>query len=309
MNILVVDDDTLIRDTVVKYGRRDGFEVDQAANGFEAIELCEHKVYDMILLDIMLLAGAMKITFSSGAVIDATEGSAVTSGSAMAIRHRYIVAEDTSAAFTVTSKTAVADYQGYYAFTYSDAVDYNAIAAALKQLSLFKGSYTGYGQGYDLEVAPTRIQALIMGSADNLKFSYRNNAWARLYNPPGSGVNLFVNVWTVTSGLDGPYCAQFWFNGTPPGNSSVSRQVTTTNLALCPPAIPKVKLEYASGVCGEPEEGIKAFVRNGDGASTLVDTENGKLIFPPGGSFLILLSVSDHAQIGLGRIAFGWWEE
>ena len=148
-----------------------------------------------------------------------------------------------------------------------------------------------------------------MGSADNLKFSYRNNAWARLYNPPGSGVNLFVNVWTVTSGLDGPYCAQFWFNGTPPGNSSVSRQVTTTNLALCPPAIPKVKLEYASGVCGEPEDGIKAFVRNGDGASTLVDTENGKLIFPPGGSFLILLSVSDHAQIGLGRIAFGWWEE
>ena len=112
--------------------------------------------------NVMLLAGAMKITFSSGAVIDATEGSAVTSGSAMAIRHRYIVAEDTSAAFTVTSKTAVADYQGYYAFTYSDAVDYNAIAAALKQLSLFKGSYTGYGQGYDLEVAPTRIQALIM---------------------------------------------------------------------------------------------------------------------------------------------------
>jgi len=54
LNILVVDDDTLIRDTVVKYGRRDGFEVDQAANGFEAIELCEHKVYDMILLDIMM---------------------------------------------------------------------------------------------------------------------------------------------------------------------------------------------------------------------------------------------------------------
>ena len=36
------------------------------------------------------------------------------------------------------------------------------MAGALKTLNLFKGSYTGYGQGYDLEVAPTRLQALIM---------------------------------------------------------------------------------------------------------------------------------------------------
>lgn len=112
--------------------------------------------------NVLLLAGAMNVTFSSGAVIDVTTGSAVPSGSSLAVRHRYLVAEDTSADFTVTSKTAVADYQGNYSFTYSNAVDYNAIASALKQLHLFKGSYTGYGQGYDLEVAPTRIQALIM---------------------------------------------------------------------------------------------------------------------------------------------------
>ena len=112
--------------------------------------------------NVMLLAGSMKVTFSSGAVIDATNGTAVPSESVLTAQHRYIVAEDTSADFVVTSKTAVTDYQGYYALSYSDAVDYNAIAAALKQLNLFKGSYTGYGQGYDLEVAPTRIQALIM---------------------------------------------------------------------------------------------------------------------------------------------------
>lgn len=111
---------------------------------------------------VILLAGTMRVTFSSGAVIDVTSGSAVASGSVMTVRHRYLVAEDTSAAFTVVSKTAVTDYQGYYGFTYSNAVDYNAVAAALKQLNLFKGTYTGYGQGYDLEVAPTRIQALIM---------------------------------------------------------------------------------------------------------------------------------------------------
>ena len=36
------------------------------------------------------------------------------------------------------------------------------MAAALKQLHLFRGTLTGYGQGFDLEAAPTRLQALIM---------------------------------------------------------------------------------------------------------------------------------------------------
>lgn len=160
-----------------------------------------------------------------------------------------------------------------------------------------------------IELYQSARGSYFMGSADNLKFSYRNNAWVRLYNPHRSGVNLFVNVWTVTNGLDGAYTAQFWFNGTPPGTPIPSTQVTTTNLAIHPPAIPKVRLEFATGVCGEPEDGIKAFVRNSEGTGTLVETENGKLIFPPGGSFLILLSVSDHAQVGLGRVSLGWWEE
>ena len=47
-------------------------------------------------------------------------------------------------------------------FRYSVTTDYNAMAAALKTMHLFQGSFTGYGQGYDLEVAPTRMQALIM---------------------------------------------------------------------------------------------------------------------------------------------------
>ncbi len=110
---------------------------------------------------VLVLAGGARVTFSD-AVVDVTTGTAVTSGSALAVNHRYLVAENTTADFTVTSKTAVVDYQGPYAFRYSNATDYNAIAAALKTLNLFKGSFTGYGEGYDLEVAPTRLQALIM---------------------------------------------------------------------------------------------------------------------------------------------------
>ena len=111
---------------------------------------------------VMVLAGSVEVSFPSGTVVDVTTGTAVASGTALLANHRYMVAEDTSALFQITSKTAVVDYQGTYSFSYSDAVDYNAIASALKTMHLFKGSFTGYGQGYDLEVAPTRLQALIM---------------------------------------------------------------------------------------------------------------------------------------------------
>lgn len=112
--------------------------------------------------NVMLLAGSGQVVYASGAVVDVTTGSVAPSGSALALNHRYLVAEDTEASFLVTSRTAVVDYQGSYSFVTSDAVDYNAMAAALKTLHLFKGSFTGYGEGFDLEVAPTRLQALIM---------------------------------------------------------------------------------------------------------------------------------------------------
>ena len=111
---------------------------------------------------VLLLAGSAEGTYPFGAVVDATSGAVVPSGASLAPNHRYLVAEDTAASFTVTSKTAVVDCQGGCTFAYSGEADYNAMASALKTLGLFRGSFTGYGQGFDLEVAPTRLQALIM---------------------------------------------------------------------------------------------------------------------------------------------------
>lgn len=113
-------------------------------------------------LQVILLAGSMKVEFSSGAVVDVTTGSELASGTALSANHRYLVAEDTAALFSVTSKTAVADYCGAYSLTSSAKADYNAMAEALKALHLFRGSTTGYGQGFDLERAPTRTEALVM---------------------------------------------------------------------------------------------------------------------------------------------------
>ena len=86
----------------------------------------------------------------------------MSSGASLAENHRYLVAEDTTALFAVTGKTAVLSYCGLYSLSPAPSVDYPAMAAALKTISLFRGSDTGYGEGFDLEKAPTRMEALIM---------------------------------------------------------------------------------------------------------------------------------------------------
>lgn len=111
---------------------------------------------------VLLLAGSATVSFPSGAVVDCTVGKEMTSGSVLVPRHRYLVAENTSATFTIISKTAVLNAQKPYAVTLSSATDYNAMAQALKSIRLFRGSLTGFGSGFDLEVSPTRLQALIM---------------------------------------------------------------------------------------------------------------------------------------------------
>ncbi|MDP4132500.1 MAG: DUF6143 family protein [Bacillota bacterium] len=160
-----------------------------------------------------------------------------------------------------------------------------------------------------MELYESCLGKYFIGYADNLLLGNGKSCWARLYNPIDSGVNLHVNVWTVTDISTSPFRAQFWFNSTPPGEPSES-PVTPSNTAIFPLPEPKVKLQSASSVEGEPEGGIKAFVRRGESGTTLVEAENGKLIFPPGGSFLVFLSLTgDESVSAEGRVAFGWWEE
>ena len=58
-------------------------------------------------LQVIPLAGELTVSFSAGTVVDVTDGRELTSGSAIPINHRCLVAEDTTALFTCTSKTAV----------------------------------------------------------------------------------------------------------------------------------------------------------------------------------------------------------
>ena len=52
--ILVVDDEATIRDVVVRYLRRDGFETLEAADGQRARELLEEHSPSLVILDLML---------------------------------------------------------------------------------------------------------------------------------------------------------------------------------------------------------------------------------------------------------------
>lgn len=149
-----------------------------------------------------------------------------------------------------------------------------------------------------------------VGYADDLDFTGLGvSAWASLYNPPNSGVKLYVNVWTVTS-LYGVFRAQIWFNAKMPGNPETSNLVTASNTSITPIPRPNIILLSASKVKGEPTGGVKAFVRRGEAESTVVAEEDGKFIFGPGGSFSVFLSNPEMPlEKAAGRVAFGWWEE
>lgn len=180
---------------------------------------------------------------------------------------------------------------------------------SLPDPSIYKPSIE-YQVAIPINLAKSLEGKYFVGYADELAFGKGTSAWARLFNPPHSGVNLHVTVWTVSDVSESPFRAQIWFNTEPPGTPQESTLVTPSNMALCPLPKPKIKLEYATNVSGNPMGGIKAFVRRGQPETTLVDDEQGKFIFSPGGSFLIFLSNPEPPELtASGRIAFGWWEE
>ncbi|WLV25328.1 DUF6143 family protein [Aciduricibacillus chroicocephali] len=147
-----------------------------------------------------------------------------------------------------------------------------------------------------------------VGQTDHIRFGKGTNAWGGLINPVKSDVDLFVNAFTITNHSNQPIEAEIWFNPIPPGEFTISDNVTPANTALCPPPIPEVKIAYAEFVEGSPRKGVMAFRRIVPPQSTLVSEEDGKFIFPPGGSFIIFLR-SKTNEIIKSEVAFGWFEK
>ena len=52
--ILIVDDESNIREVVKEYARVSGFECSEASDGLEAIKLVKENDFDCVILDIMM---------------------------------------------------------------------------------------------------------------------------------------------------------------------------------------------------------------------------------------------------------------
>lgn len=118
--------------------------------------------------DVLLLESGSTLTALSGTVsldagavaIDVTSGQEASG--TLIPAHRYLAVGAGETAFCIASDTAVVQITGRYQIEPSTEIDYNALADTLKSLGLFKGTDTPYGGGYDLELAPTRIQGLVL---------------------------------------------------------------------------------------------------------------------------------------------------
>ncbi len=54
MTILIVDDEVNIRGMIRKYAVFEGYQVHEAANGMEAIDMCREGRFDLIVMDVMM---------------------------------------------------------------------------------------------------------------------------------------------------------------------------------------------------------------------------------------------------------------
>ena len=53
-NLLIADDEEMIRNLIRKYAEFEGHKVTEASDGMEAVMLCRNNKYDLIIMDIMM---------------------------------------------------------------------------------------------------------------------------------------------------------------------------------------------------------------------------------------------------------------
>lgn len=148
-----------------------------------------------------------------------------------------------------------------------------------------------------------------IGKTGLLNFGNGYYAWGGIVNPINSGVNVYIDIFTITNFSAQNFIGEIWLNADAPKKAVVSSYVTPTNQAFSPPTIPKAVMKYASYSTDPMIKGVNIFDRIVTQNSTLVsDSHNGSIIIGAGDSFSILLR-SPGFQYIAGTIVLTWWEE
>lgn len=172
-----------------------------------------------------------------------------------------------------------------------------------------KSSCTKNNQGVCIpnELFQSNCGRYFVGQSGLLIFGQGEKAWAGLVNPRHSGVNIFIDVTSISNLSNQAFTAQTWVNTKPPGDPSISTKVTPTNTSYKPLPEPSANLEFAQSVSELPSQGVNPFGAVIPSNNSVVRSENGKYIIPPGGTFVIFLK-SPGTDIVKSEISFGWWE-
>lgn len=155
----------------------------------------------------------------------------------------------------------------------------------------------------------SRLGRYFIGQTGLLNFGGGYNAWGGIINPIDSGVNLYIDIFTITNFSTQSFIGEIWLNADVPKNAVVSPTVTPSNQGISPPPLPKAVMKYANYFTEPMTRGVNIFGRIVAQNSTLVsDSHNGSIIIGPGGSFSILLR-PPVSQYITGTIVLTWWEE
>jgi hypothetical protein len=148
-----------------------------------------------------------------------------------------------------------------------------------------------------------------IGQTGVLSFGGGYNGWGGVINPRNSGVNLYIDLFTITNFSTQNFISEIWLNSDAPKNAVISPTVTSSNQAISPPPKPKAVMENSDYLTMPLTNGVNIFGRIVASNSTLVsDSHKGSIIIGPGGSFSILLR-SPGPQNIKGTIVLTWWEE
>lgn len=146
-----------------------------------------------------------------------------------------------------------------------------------------------------------------LGQTNMLVFGDGTHAWGGLVNPPDSQVNLSIDNFSVSNYSTFPFVAQVWLNASVQCPFVLSNKVVAANTACQPAPKPRVQLQLAESVAIRPLGGCNPLNMIIPPRETVKDDQGGKIILPPGGSFMVFL-VPPGLCLVRGRIAFSWWE-